>query len=106
MISGADDRRADALAAGKKRSVKDRLGVRKGGGGGGDGHGMHRHHDVATGKGDVLIEVEKLMLLPLSERVKVNHGRCQVGTIGWQILQLDTRRDTVIELRFVRLAIP
>ena len=50
IFSGTDDRRADALAAGKKRSVKDRLGVRKGGGGGGDGHGMHRHHDVVTGE--------------------------------------------------------
>ena len=47
--SGTDDRRADALAAGKKRSAKDRLGVRKGGGGG-HGHGMHRHNDVVTGK--------------------------------------------------------
>ena len=53
MYSGTDDRRADALAAGKKRSVKDRVGVRKGGGGG-DGHGMHRHHGVVTGKGDGL----------------------------------------------------
>ena len=62
IFSGTDDRRADALAAGKKRSVKDRLGVRKGGGGGGDGHGMHRHHDVVTGKADIWIElyVEKL----------------------------------------------
>ena len=49
MHLGTDDRRADALAAGKKRSVKDRLGVRKGGGGG-DGHGMHRNHDVVSGK--------------------------------------------------------
>jgi len=53
MDTGTDDRRADALAAGKKRSVKDRVGVRKGGGGG-DGHGMHRHHGVVTGDFDDL----------------------------------------------------
>ncbi len=62
----SDERRQEAIQAGRKRSIKDRLGTRRegghggGGGGGGRGPGGHRRRDRRMESG----ELEEMSIPP------------------------------------------